>query len=244
MIGKNINIVIRFELNMSILRVGLIEDQILFRKGMKAIIHEWKEMDVTLEACNGIEAVTMLEEIKVHPDVLLLDLTLSADGTEALNGIDLTIHIRSAYPGIRILILSVHQHEDYIAHLIELGAHGYLVKDTDPEEVRTAIHAVYEKGFYLNERTMKAIQHGLSKKKASKMPFAASANLTSREKEILDLVCRQLTTEEIAEKLYISVKTVNGHRYNLLQKTGVRNTAGLVVFALKNDLVNIDRYKL
>lgn len=229
---------------MKIIRVGLIEDQILFRKGMKAIIHEWKEMDVTLEASNGVEAITMLKEIKEHPDVLLLDLTLSAGGADALNGIDLTVHIRSTYPEIKILILSVHQHEDYIAHLIELGAHGYLVKDTDPEEVRGAIHAVVEKGFYLNERTMKAIQHGLSKKKTVKASFLSATNLTSREKEILDLVCRQLTTEEIAERLYISVKTVNGHRYNLLQKTGVRNTAGLVVFALKNDLVNIDRYKL
>ncbi|MFD0998487.1 response regulator [Ohtaekwangia kribbensis] len=226
------------------IRIGLIEDQLLFRKGMKAIIHEWTGMKVTLEASTGVEAVTLLKEAIEKPDVILLDLGLPTDKEPALNGIDLTIHIRSAYPEIKIIILSVHQHEDYISHLIEQGAHGYLVKDTDPEEVREAIHAVTIKGFYLNERTMYAIQNGLSKKKKSKISLNDTTYLTSREKEILDLVCRQLTAEEIAEKLYISVKTVNGHRNNLLQKTGVRNTAGLVVFALKNNLVDVDRYTL
>ena len=109
------------------------------------------------------------------------------------------------------------------------------MKDCDPQEVRDAIISVHTKGSYINERTLKAIQNNMGRKKKLKAPASYAVQLTRREEEILSLICRQHTSEEIAEKLFISVKTVNGHRNNLLQKTNSRNTAGLVIFALKNN---------
>jgi DNA-binding NarL/FixJ family response regulator len=130
----------------------------------------------------------------------------------------------------------VNEDEHVMARLIEQGAHGYLVKDSDPQEVYEAIVAVHTKGSYINERTLRAIQNNLGKKKK---PVSPLLEITRREEEVLQLVCQQHTAEEIAEKLFISVKTVNGHRNNLLQKTGSRNVTGLVMYAVKNGLVDL-----
>ncbi len=149
---------------------------------------------------------------------------------------DVTNVLLTTFPNVRILILSVHEDENFITDLIEHGAHGYLVKDSDPQEVFDAIQSVYSKGSYINERTLKAIQSRMGKKVKSKKVNIA---ITKREEEILQLVCQQYTAEEIAEKLYISVKTVNGHRNNLLQKTGSRNVTGLVLYAIKNSIFSL-----
>jgi DNA-binding NarL/FixJ family response regulator len=135
---------------------------------------------------------------------------------------------------MKILVLSVHEDENFINQLIEYGAHGYLVKDCNPQEVYDAIIAAYNKGSYVNERTLKAIQKRMSGKIKTRKP---DMQISRREEEILQLVCQQCTAEEIAAKLYISVKTVNGHRTNLLQKTGSRNVTGLVLYAIKNNIV-------
>ena len=118
---------------------------------------------------------------------------------------------------MKILILSVHEDENFINQLIETGAHGYLVKDSDPREVRDAIVAVHTKGSYINAQALKALQHKMGKKSR---PSGPPMVITRREEEVLQLVCQQYTAEEISQKLFISVKTVNGHRNNLLQKTG------------------------
>jgi DNA-binding NarL/FixJ family response regulator len=130
----------------------------------------------------------------------------------------------------------VHDDENFINQLIESGAHGYLVKDCNPNEVFEAITAVYYKGSYINERSLRAIQRNMGRRVK---PVKVDLNLTRREEEILQLVCQQFTAEEIAEKLFISVKTVNGHRNNLLQKTGSRNATGLVLYAVKNNIISI-----
>ncbi len=216
------------------IHVGLVEDQFLFREGMKAIISDWTDIKVLFESADGYSVVEKIEQLPVVPDVLLVDLTLPPQGQIEFSGLDLTRAVLDVYPEIKIIILSVHDDENYIAQLIEEGAHGYLLKDSDPKEVHDAIVAVYTKGSYINERTLRAIQHNLGHKKKVKKP---ELNITKREEEILQLVCQQLTAEEIAEKLFISVKTVNGHRNNLLQKTGSRNVTGLVLYAVKNQIV-------
>jgi DNA-binding NarL/FixJ family response regulator len=113
------------------------------------------------------------------------------------------------------------------------------VKDCDPQELHEAILSVHTKGSYINERTLKAIQNNMGRRNKPKTLIHSSIQLTRREEEVLTLICRQHTSEEIGEKLFISVKTVNGHRNNLLEKTNSRNTAGLVIFALKNGLVDL-----
>ena len=217
--------------------VGLVEDQLLFREGMKAIVDSWPDTAIVFESADGYSVIEKLEYCDPLPDVILVDLSLPPNGNREFSGVEVTDALRAAYPQIGIIILSIHEDENFIAQLIEHGAHGYLIKDSDPQEVHTAILAVHEKGCYVNERTLSAIQRSIGKKMKNKPLSHPSIQFTRRELEVLDLICRQMTSEEMGEKLFISIKTVNGHRNNLLQKTGARNTAGLVVYALKHNLV-------
>lgn len=219
--------------------VGIVEDQALFREGMKAILAKWPEIDVAFEAAEGYTVIESLSGLPALPNVLLVDLSLPPKGEEEFSGIDLTRQLIAKFPEIKILILSVHNDENFIVQLIEQGAHGYLVKDSHPGEVHEAITRVHYQGSYINSSTLAALRNNMGKRNAAKKKISASVVLTRREEEILELICHQLTTDEIAEKLFISATTVNGHRNNLLQKTGSRNTAGLVVYALKNKIVHL-----
>jgi two-component system, NarL family, response regulator NreC len=218
------------------IKIGLVEDQFLFRQGMKAILGAWPDIEVVFESANGYSVIDSLKQSALLPDVMLVDLSLPPNGQKEFSGVHVTHALLENYPNMKILILSVHEDENFIAQLIEQGAHGYLVKDSDPQEVYEAIVSVYNKGSYINERTLKAIQHNMGRKLK---PTKVYVQITKREEEILQLTCKQYTAEEIADKLFISVKTVNGHRNNLLQKTGSRNVTGLVIYAIKNQIVDL-----
>lgn len=218
------------------IHIGLIEDQFLFREGMKAILNTWPNLEVVFESADGYSVEDKLKNVPVLPDVMLVDLSLPPNGHKEYSGMHVTQYLTGAFPAMKILILSVHDDDNFINQLIECGAHGYLVKDCNPEEVHEAIIAVYNKGSYINERTLRAIQRNMGKKAK---PRKQDITITKREEEILQLVCEQFTAEEIAEKLFISVKTVNGHRNNLLQKTGSRNVTGLVLYAIRNNIITV-----
>lgn len=223
------------------IRIGLVEDQYLFREGMKAILSSVPDFEVVFESPDGYSVVERLDELTELPNVLLVDLSLPPDDAGNLfDGVAVTEAILKSYAGIRVIVLSVHDDERFMAELIERGAHGYLVKDSDPQEVIQAIRSVHDRGSYINQQVLLAIQNKLNGK-AQKAKFANTADqlLTKREIEVLELVCEQLTAEQIAEKLFISVKTVNGHRNNLLSKTGSRNVAGLVLYAIKKNIVRV-----
>lgn len=218
------------------INVGLVEDQYLFREGMKAILATWQDIEVIFESPDGYSVKERLGCSEVVPDVMLVDLSLPMYGIIEFSGLDVTRMLVENYPLMKILILSVHEDENFINQMIENGAHGYLVKDSDPQEVHEAIVSVHNRGSYINERTLRALQNNRGRKPA---PRKISADLTRREEEVLNLVCQQYTAEEIAEKLFISVKTVNGHRTNLLMKTGSKNVTGLVLYAVKNNIINV-----
>lgn len=218
------------------IHIGLIEDQFLFREGLKAIIATWKEIEVVFESADGHSVIDKLSIGNCIPQVMLVDLSLPPLGNKEFSGLHVTQALTAAYPEMKILILSVHEDENFINQLIECGAHGYLVKDCNPQEVYDAIIAACHKGSYINERTLKAIQKRMGHKIRPRKP---EVPITRREEEILQLICQQCTAEEIAAKLFISVKTVNGHRNNLMQKTGSRNMTGLVLYAIKNNIVTV-----
>jgi len=153
-----------------------------------------------------------------------------------MNGIETLNELRQRFPQIKVIILSIHSDENLIAKMIESGANGYLVKNARPEEVQAAIQTVIEKDFYFNEQTLAAMRKGLQSKR-KKITLNVADSLTPREKEVLELICREYNTAEIASELYISERTVDGHRNNLMLKTGSKNTAGLVVFAMKNNVL-------
>lgn len=212
------------------IKVGLVEDQFLFRQGIKAILAVWTNIEVMFESTEGYTVIEKLKACIDIPHVMLVDLSLPADGKKEFSGLDVTRALKEHFPEMKIIILSVHKNDHFIAELIKTGAHGYLVKDSNPQEVYDAIISVHTRGMYINERTLLAIQSNASKKNTGN--HMNEVFLTRREEEILMLICKQKTTDEIAEELFISPKTVNGHRNNLLQKTGSRNVAGLVAYAL------------
>ncbi len=219
------------------IKVGLVDDQLLVRSGFKTIINAWEDTEVVFESGDGYSVIERLKKADQLPDVMLVDLQLPNKGSLMYSGVHLTSDLLRHFPAIRILIVSVQDDPVTMASLIERGAHGFLSKDCAPEELHTAIGSVFDNGSYINEKTLRALQARLSK--GDKAPAPGSDELTPREEEVLRLICQELTAEEIGEKLFISAKTVNGHRNNLLQKTGARNITGLVMYAVKTGLVEI-----
>lgn len=217
------------------IQIGLVEDQLLFREGIKAILSAWPSISVVFESSTGYSVIDSLLKMEKIPDVMLVDLSLPPDGQREYSGLRLTEALRATFPHVRILILSVYEDKHFISKLIRAGANGYLVKDSSPTEVAEAIWTVFEKGAYINGQTLSALQQENETRPqirpTDKTIFEPVA-LTRREEEVLELICQQKTSDEIAGQLFISTKTVNGHRNNLLQKTNSRNVAGLVTFAL------------
>jgi DNA-binding NarL/FixJ family response regulator len=211
--------------------IGLADDHNLFRQGIKTLCNSFDNMLVILEAGNGIELLNKLKNATEFPDVLLLDLEMpEMDGIETLK------KIKEHYSNIKIIILSIHNQERYVLHLIQNGANAYLFKDCETDELERAIRAVNNEGYYFPPMILKTIQQSTIKTKHKISASNPFVDLTEREKEILSLICQEYTTPEIAEKLFISARTAEGHRNNLLLKTNSKNTAGLVIFAIKHNL--------
>jgi DNA-binding NarL/FixJ family response regulator len=215
--------------------LGLTDDETLFRKGVRFLLEEYDDLEVIIEASNGLELLQQLRSNNQIPEVLLLDLQMPE-----MDGIQTTEQLQKEYPSIKVIILTTHYSKAFIKNMIELGASSYLPKNSDPGEVLRTIREVATKGFYYNDFVMEVIRENLMNKTPSRKA-SLEIQFTAREKEVLELICQQLTTSEIAEKLFISPRTVDGHRNNLLEKTGSRNTAGLVVYAYENEIVQPKR---
>ncbi len=217
---------------MNTIKIAIADDEALFRKGMKLILDAYENLEVILEAENGKDLIRKLQLAETSPDVLLLDLKMPE-----MNGIEAAKIVREHYPDIKIIVLSTHFSRAFVINMIEIGAASYLPKNSEPEEVIETIQAVSAKGFHYNNEVLGIIRENMVSKTKSKAQF--THDLTEREKEILQLICEQNTTPEIAKKLFISPRTVDGHRNNLLSKLNCKNIAGLVVFALQNKVVDV-----
>ncbi|MFN0216170.1 MAG: response regulator [Saprospiraceae bacterium] len=216
-------------MNSETIHVAIAEDQSLFRECLVSLLNGFERVRVNIEAANGKDLLEKLKSANPLPQVVLLDLTMPE-----MNGLDTTRQLKKSFPDMKIIILSVHSEERHIVHMVGEGVNGYLVKNSEFSEVVQAVQAVHEKGFYFNESVLRAIHSGMGNK--HEKSYNPNSPLTARETEILQLVCQEYTTQEIAEKLFLSVRTVDGHRNNLLEKTGARNIAGLVIYALRHDL--------
>ena len=220
---------------METIRIAITDDQQLFRQGLASLVTSVPGFELVLEADNGIDCLEKLPKLNALPDIILSDMEMPG-----MDGIELNAELHNKYPEIKVIVLSVHANERLIARMIEAGASGYLIKNCDREELITAIKTVMLSGHYINTQVLQAIQHSAGKKnKDLKNVSHIPIDLTEREKEILILICKEKSNAGIAEELFISVRTVEGHRNNLLLKTGCKNTAGLVVFAFKNQLVEM-----
>ncbi|MCY7329077.1 MAG: response regulator transcription factor [Saprospiraceae bacterium] len=215
------------------IRVAIAEDQRLFRECLVSILNATDHLQVVVEAANGKELLAQLTTQASMPDVVLLDLTMPE-----MNGLETTQHLKKDFPHIKIVILSVHSEERHIVRMVGMGVSGYLLKNSELSEVTRAVEAVHEKGYYFNDSVLRAMQTGMSQQQQKQ--YDPQTPLTAREKEVLTLICRERTTPEIAGQLFLSVRTVDGHRNNLLEKTGARNTVGLVLYAIRHGLVAFD----
>ncbi len=213
------------------IKVAIADDHQIFRKGVILSLRPFTNIKFVMEAENGEDLLQKLPE--AMPDVVLCDLKMPIK-----DGIDATKIITKTYPQIRVIILTMYEDERFVGHLMDCGAAGYLLKNTEPVEIRKAIMDVVRTGFYLNPFVNKV----LIKKNYSKQKFNPSLTsevaLSEREKEVLTLVCMEFTATEIAQKMSISARTVEAIKDRLMERFGVKNSVGLVFYAMKNQLID------
>ena len=212
------------------IKIALVDDEVLFRKGISFLLQREDNIDIIFEASNGEELLSNLNDSIIKPDIIMMDLKMPV-----LNGVEATKIIRKLFPEIKIIALTSYDTKSFIANMIQVGAVAYLIKNTTPKDLIHTINQVAKKGFYYSENVLKTIQDTIISTKNLKGNLETSF-LSPREIEILQLICLQKTTTEIAEHLYLSPRTVEGHRNNLLLKTESRNIAGLVVYAIQNEI--------
>ena len=212
-------------------KIVIAEDHTILRAGLRALLAAQNGLEVIGEAGDGREAIRKVDTLQ--PDLLLIDLSMPK-----LNGIDAIREIKSQHPEIKIIVLTVHKSEEYIIAALQAGANGYMLKDASQNELLLAIdYVINGKTFLSPSISDKVVDAFLNTDKKDK-PAAVLDNLTAREREILKLVAEGNTNKKIAEHLCISLKTVEKHRSNLMQKLDLRNTAALTAYAIAKKMVD------
>jgi DNA-binding NarL/FixJ family response regulator len=213
------------------MRILLADDHTLFRAGIRSLLDRVGEVTIVAETGDGREALDLIE--KHRPDIALLDITMPG-----LNGLEVAARVSSVSPGTRILILSMHANEGYVAQALRAGVAGYLLKDAAATELEVALRAVSRGDSYLSPAISRTVVDGfLQRSDAAPDPLAA---LTARQREILQLIAEGRSTREIAEDLGVSVKTVETHRSQLMDRLNIHDIPGLVRFAIRAGLVSSD----
>jgi DNA-binding NarL/FixJ family response regulator len=216
----------------------IVDDHPLFREGLKAIIGRDNRFEVVGEAGNGRDGLRMARKLK--PDLILVDISLPDQ-----SGIELTWQLRSLLADTRIMIVSMHSKIDYIAKAFQAGATGYVVKESASERLIKGLEYVSRGDYFLDSSVSHEVVEKLMKspEKEARVTDAAYSALTPREQEVMRLLAEGLSSKEIAEKLFISPKTVDNHRANILNKLGLHSTMELVRYAAKLGLIDVDLWK-
>lgn len=213
---------------MNKIKILVVDDHKMIRDGIKSMLQEEMEYIVVNEASNGKQALEILENLEV--DLVIMDVNMPE-----MNGVECTSEINKKYINTKVLALTMHDEELYLIKMMEAGAVGYILKDLGKDELLKAINEIVNgKRYFSPEITISVIQELITPSRESALE---DNPLTSREIEVLELICQELTNQEIADKLSISIRTVDAHRRNLLEKTGSKNTAGLVKYAFNNKLL-------
>ncbi|MDP9229984.1 MAG: response regulator transcription factor [Bacteroidota bacterium] len=216
---------------MEFIKVAIADDHKIFRKGVILSLRPFTNIKFVQEADNGEELLNGIAESQ--PDVVLMDLRMPLK-----DGIETTKALSKLYPDIHVLILSMYEDERFVYHLMENGANGYLLKNAEPQEIRRAIIDVYEKGYYLNNFVNRVL---LKRSHARQKVIPSLTNeitLSDKEKDVLRFICMEFTAQEIAKKMEISPRTVEAIKDRLMERFGSKNTAGLVFFAVKNNIID------
>lgn len=210
--------------------VALVDDHRLLRSGLSNFIKTSPDMEVLFEADNGVE---MQDRIAARgkPDVILMDINMPL-----MDGYDATRWLHGYHPDIRVIALSMYDGEECIIRMLRCGARGYLLKDAEPAELIRAIRETHQNGFYYTPVVSKHIAHILHESEQDKK---SSNSLTEREIELLQFMASELTYKEIADKMFLSPKTIEGHREKICDKLQIKTRVGLVMYAMKNGIVKV-----
>ena len=216
------------------IKIGIADDHKIFRKGVILSLRQYTNLRFVLEAENGDDLLQKLQLVAGdEPEIILCDLKMPIR-----DGIDATKAITKQFPKVRVIILTMYEDDRFVGHLMDCGAAGYLLKNTEPAEVYKAINEVRRTGFYLTP----FVNRILIRKNYSKQKFnpslASEVVLSEKEKEVLMLVCMEYTATEIAAKMFISARTVEAIKDRLMERFGVKNSVGLVFYAMKNRLLD------
>lgn len=211
------------------IKVAIVDDQSLFRDGMKSMLKDFDHVEFLCEAENGEELIDLLKQ-GIKPDVILLDVEMPV-----MNGLQTAQYLKRNFPDLKVILLTMHNDEAFIYDGMLKGARGFLLKDTDIDEIVGAMETVLRDGYYINEYvSADLIRKLLSGNVIS--PYYKKNGLSLREKEIVSLLCNEYTNKEIAEILSISRRTVESHRKNIMKVIGAETFAGLVIYGIKNKL--------
>ncbi|MEI6852062.1 MAG: response regulator transcription factor [Bacteroidota bacterium] len=216
------------------IKIILVDDHQIVRDGIKALLNDAEDIDVISEAASYNE---LREKLKLQdPDIIVMDISLPE-----ISGLEITKMLSETYPNLKVLILSMYTGEDFIFNAIKAGAKGYLPKNTTRKEIIDAIHAVYNNNEYYSESISKVIlkSYVQKAKTADSLPERAEDKLSSREIEILKYFAGGMSNQEIADKLFISIRTVESHKNHIMQKLELKSTVDLIKYAIKNKIVDI-----
>ena len=217
---------------MRALRVVLADDHTLVRAGLRSLVEQLKDVSVVAEANDGHEVLAAAAAH--HPDVVLMDITMPG-----MNGFEAALRLKKEHPQVKIIILSMHASEEYVLQALRAGASGYLVKDSAPLELSLALQSVARGETYLSPPiSRQVVESYMQRVGQSDEPLAL---LTGRQREILQLIAEGSSTKDIARKLNLSVKTIETHRAQLMERLDIHDVAGLVRFAVRHGLVGTDK---
>jgi len=209
--------------------VALTDDHAILRKGVAEILSRFDGIKVIMEAGNGKELLSKLESAEVIPDVCIIDINMPE-----MNGYETAAEIKKRWPEIRMLALSMYDTELNIIKMLRSGANGYVLKDNDPEDLRIAILEVYKNGFFHSELVTGRMLHILHDPATR-----AALDINEREQQFLKLCCSELTYKEIADKMYLSPRTIDGYRESLFEKLKITSRTGLVMYAMKAGIAGL-----
>ncbi len=213
------------------IRVMIADDHNMFVEGIESILEGHERIKVVSKCYTGTEVFEKVTQ--AQPDVILLDINLPG-----MNGLEVCQKLSKEYPAVKVLALSMHNEESFVTEILKYGAQGYILKNTGTKELITAIETVHNGQSYFSEEVTETIMKSLvNQRTGGKKTTSVAPKISRREKDVLELIMKEHTTQEIADTLFISLKTVESHRRSLLTKLGVRNTAGLVRVAIENQLI-------
>lgn len=212
--------------------VALVDDHVLLRKGLASLIEDL-DHEVIHQADNGKAFIEMLKEGPL-PDVVLLDINMPV-----MDGYQTAQWLKENHPGIKVLALSMNDDEHSMIRMVKNGARGYVLKDCEPSELRTAIHALMTKDYYHSEMVTARLIHSLAHLEDDGNTTKQLMGLNDKEIQFLKLACSEMTYKEIADQMHLSPRTIDGYRDGLFEKLGIKSRVGLVLFAIKNGIVTV-----